>query len=85
MGGIDSYNAALCRREHERIDEHLMEGKIRMDSHEAALNAHSEQLAIMRELAKRRDSLFWNLISPVLSFVGAVAAGAVLAWFLKGG
>ena len=82
MGGIDSYNAALCRREQERIDEHLMEGKIRMDSHEAALNAHSEQLAIMRELAKQRDSIAWKILTPILSVAGGIATAVFSAWIL---
>ena len=75
------YNEAVCNHQHKEISYDLEEGKRRMDAHDTMLHAHSEQLAIIRELAARRDNVFWQLLSPLLSVAGGIVTGLVLAYF----
>ena len=82
MGNYDERN---CNERHCNINGRFEKGEARMNAHETSLNDHETRIAIAETIAKRQTSLFWNLISPALSFFGAVAAGIILAWFLKSG
>jgi len=75
-------NEDNCRDEHRRVDARFEKGELRMNNHEAAINSHSEQLAIMRELAKQRDSIAWKILTPILSVAGGIATAVFSAWIL---
>jgi hypothetical protein len=77
-----AYSEENCRREHERVDARFEKGEIRMGLHEAAINSHAEQLAIMRELAKQRDSIVWKILTPILTVASGIATAVFSAWIL---
>ena len=73
-----------CRHEHERVDARFEKGEVRMALHEAAINSHSEQLAIMRELAKQRDSIVWKILTPIMSIASGIVT-ALTVWLVTRG
>jgi hypothetical protein len=75
-------NEDNCRHEHERVDARFEKGELRMNNHEAAINSHSEQLAIMRDLAKQRDSIAWKILTPILSIAGGIITAVFTAWIM---
>ena len=79
-----AYNEGLCEDRHKRIDERFEKGEHLMTAHEKLLANHDQRLAIAEEIARRRESLAWRVLTPAIEFGFAIASGLILAWFLRG-
>ena len=67
----------------KHCDERHAEIKSTMTELITAKNEHQERIAIMEAIAQKSDQLRWKILTPVMAFIGSVAAGMVLAYYLK--
>ena len=77
-----AYNHDLCHERHDHITACLINGENRMTALEKCGNNHEQRLAIMETIAARQQSTFWQLLSPLMSTLGGIITGLVLAYAL---